>query len=56
MWSTGSDDVNRFVAIEILQFFNACVARDPGADPCDLGRSPEGADISIDASSIPPDD
>lgn len=38
MWNTGSDDVERFVAGAITQFFEVYVAGATDVDPCTIGR------------------
>ena len=37
MWNRGSQDVERFIAEQILRFFDAYLDGDPSVDPCTIG-------------------
>jgi hypothetical protein len=47
MWNSGSDEVERFVAQAILQFFSVYVAEDGTGDACTIGAVDDGQRVEV---------
>lgn len=53
MWSSGSQEVERFIAEQILRFFDVYLDGDPSVDPCTIGVGElTAAETSRRASSV----